>query len=379
MSIQKLPNGKYLARVHTLDGRQPSKTCRTLALAREWEHQQEEAKATGTYVDPRRGRLTLTDYTAEWLRTRTVKGRPLQARTVETYRNSFKLHIEPEFGALPLSAISTEAVAAWYPALIASSGQTAARQAYAFLKVVTRSAARSKLIRESPCQIEGAGLRDTAEREFVPVDDAFDLIDAMPEHLQTFAAVALWAGLRHGELLGLQWGDLDLDAGVLNVRRQQLEIDADLFDEKQHVWVADVGKQLVVYGPPKAGSGRVGLRMPAPLVDLLTAHRDALDAYPLPTARVFTREDGSLLRSMHTHPAWRTARAKVGLPGARIHDMRHTMLTAQGRVPGTSRADLQAIAGHKSPAMVAKYQHSDDAHRKEIADGLGAVMVRTRR
>ena len=46
------------------------------------------------------------------------------------------------------------------------------------------------------------------------------MLDACREHpLEPFVTVALGCGLRLGEALGLQWADVDLDAGTLQVRR----------------------------------------------------------------------------------------------------------------------------------------------------------------
>jgi integrase len=81
------------------------------------------------------------------------------------------------------------------------------------------------------------------------------------------------------------------------------------------------------------------------------ALRDHLATRPLamPSARVFTRPDGSELRAHHVHTAWQTARAKAGLANAHVHDLRHAGLTLATQ-SGATLAEVMRACRAQHPA-----------------------------
>ena len=180
-----------------------------------------------------------------------------------------------------MSRITTERVRTWH-AEIAEVGSTTAAQAYRLLHAILATATVEGTYARNPCQIRGASQPDTPKRPLVLREDAKALAEGMPEHLRAMVPLAFWGGLRLGEGLGLQYGDLELDpqAGIgrIHIQRQQQKI-----------------KNEAVVGPLKADSIR-SVHLPEPAVEALLAHvRDA--GLVLPTARLFTREDGNQLRT----------------------------------------------------------------------------------
>jgi len=133
------------------------------------------------------------------------------------------------------------------------------------------------------------------ERSLLVREQVKALAQAMPAHLRALVLLAVWGGLRPGELLALERGDLDLSAATVRVERQDVE-------------VAGTG---VLTTTPKAASVRT-IHLAAPAVEALSQH---LAAQPvgLPTARV--RRSGpvaSRLRrpcSLAPHPGGRARSA----------------------------------------------------------------------
>lgn len=195
-------------------------------------------------------------------------------------------------------------------------GTTTAAQAYRLLHAVLATAVADGDLARNPCQVKGAGQPATAERPLVDRGQVEALAERMPAHLRALVLLAFWAGLRLGELLALEMGDLDLDpaagTGSLRVQRQQQDVD---------------GQTIV--SAPKAGSVR-SVHLPAPAVAALVEHLAGLPQ-GLPTARVFTRPKGGRLRGFDVHRHWHRARLDVGLPGLHVHDLRHAGLTLQRR------------------------------------------------
>jgi integrase len=152
--------------------------------------------------------------------------------------------------------------------------------------------------------------------DFLTFEEAERLIDAAEPEWRTLLLVALKTGLRQGELIGLQWSDLDLAQGRLNVRRT--------------IWrgVTDL---------PKGGRERT-VDLPASAVDALKAHRHLRGRF------VFCQEDGQPLTAGKMAQPLRRALTRAGInrEEGRIgwHDLRHyaerwIMLTHDA--PGAAR------------------------------------------
>lgn len=179
----------------------------------------------------------------------------------------------------------------------------------------------------------------------------------MPTHLRGLVDLVFWGHLRLGELLALRIGDVDLQDGTVTVRRQVVETDAG-----------------PVEGPPKAGSQRT-VHLPPQGVSALVEHL-ALRTPALPTARLFPRPDGQVLRAHHVHAAWRTARRAAHLPDAHVHDLRHAGLTMAAQ-SGATLAEVMRRAGHSSSRAAMIYQHAPERRDAEVAAGLGRLAAGT--
>lgn len=305
----------------------------------------------GQWVDPRGSSVLLRDYSAAWLQQRTVRGRPLAPRTVDTYRHSLDAWILPSLGQLPLDRITPAHIRRWHAEVSRQTGPTAVRQAYAVLRAILNTAVADEALHRNPCRIVGAGQAHTPERPLLGLDEVTALIAAMPTDLQTLTTLAFWAHTRLGEVLALRHGDVYLDKRQLRVERQVVEVDQE-------------GPRIT---EPKAGSRRT-VTLPEPAVVALERHIQTQPA-SLPSAPLFTRPDGSELRAHHVHAAWQRARVAAGVPDAHFHDLRHAGLTLSAQA-GATLAEVMRRAGHSSAAAALRYQHAADQRDAEIASRL---------
>src|SRR5688572_25272641 len=130
--------------------------------------------------------------------------------------------------------------------------------------------------------------------------------------------LAAMTGLRRGELLGLQWEDVDLGRGVLRVRRSLVEI----------------GSRLIIQ-EPKTPSGRRVVRLGRSCVVALEAHRaqalarrSAPDtAPPAGTGYVFTTARGGPIAPRNLIRRFHMLTCRAGVPRIRFHELRHTHAT----------------------------------------------------
>lgn len=114
--VRKLPSGRWQVRYPGPDGRDrtaPS-TFATNTDAARFLASVEVDMGRGVWLDPVRSGVSLRDYSRAWLDERTVRGRPLAARTRETYQHSLDHWILPSLGSLPLDRITPAAVRRWH-------------------------------------------------------------------------------------------------------------------------------------------------------------------------------------------------------------------------------------------------------------------------
>jgi len=150
------------------------------------------------------------------------------------------------------------------------------------------------------------------------------------------------AARRRGELLGLRRRNVDLLHGTLAVAQiRTLTMAGAMLDKV-----------------PKSETGARTIAIPANVLPVLGEHLERFTATD-PEAFVLVGEKGGPLRPQVRETAWQRARASIGRPELRLHDLRHSGLT-WAAATGASIAELMRRAGHPSPAAALRYQHATD-------------------
>jgi integrase len=192
------------------------------------------------------------------------------------------------------------------------------------------------------------------------------LFNAVGGHrLKALYIVAVTAGLRQGELLGLQWDDVDLERGMLQVRRTLSE--------------ARSGR---IFEAPKSGRGRQ-IRLTQKATTALRAHRKRQLEERIGKAGlwqeqglVFPSEVGTPLSARNLQRHLKGALKRVGLPGTtRFHDLRHTCATLLLK-QGVHVKYVQELLGHADISLTLNvYSHvlpdMGDAAAGAMDDALG--------
>jgi integrase len=312
------------------------------------------SKLRGEWIDPRRAKVRLEDWTERWLAT-TIHLKP---KTQAGYDSLLRMHILPTFGKTPLGAIEPKDVSAWV-AEMAEQGLSASRirQAYRVLSAALKAAVVSRYILSSPCV--GVRLPKPATREmhFLSAEQVAALAEAVPEPFDALVNLLAYGGLRWGEAAALRRARCDL-------LRSRIEVAES---------VARVGGEFH-YGPTKTYETRT-VRLPAFLRDRLAQHL-ASGVGPEPTAFIFTQPDGGPLRHWwFWDRIWTPAVAAAGLPtDLRIHDLRHTcsaLLIAEGAHPKA----IQTHLGHSTiQVTMDRYGHLFPDELDRLAEGMDAVF-----
>lgn len=341
-------------RIKSPDGeRSVTKTFPTKDQADEFAASVETDRRRGTALDPRRGAETFTEYAARWIDTRRVRGGPLAPKTRELYGVLLRVHIEPVFGALPLSDITPEAVRQWHARF--ASPMTAAKS-YRLLRAIMLTAVTDGRIASSPCRVKDGGVERSPERPIVGPDVVLRLAEEIDPRFRGLVLLAGFGGLRLGEALGLRRRHIDLDAGTVRITEQVVTLSK--------------GERLVT--APKTDAGVRTVHLPTDVVNALRDHL-ATAVGQDPDALLFPAVGGGLLPATTFYKEWRRVREAIGCPTLHLHDLRHAAGTLAAWTGATQR-ELMVRMGHASPAAALRYQHAAAGRDQAIASGLDAIL-----
>jgi integrase len=178
--------------------------------------------------------------------------------------------------------------------------------------------------------------------------------------------LAATTGLRRGELCGLRWPALDLDAGTLSVEpdtRVVVNGEAQDSDGK-----TDQAPRMLALDPATvAGLRDWQAQQRAEAAFFETDHRG--------TTRVFTWEDGRPVHPDVIRQRFNRLALRCGLPHIRLHDMRHSYATAALKA-GVHLKIVSARLGHASETFTASvYQHALPGMDREAAGTVAALFV----
>ena len=262
--------------------------------------------------------------------------RKLAPKTRESYDQVTRLYILPADEGAALEAITPEHVQMAINAA-ADRGGRQAQVVFSVMHAVMRRAYRSRLISWNPVD---AIDKPEHEQEQGKALTAADLDAAEPPILDDLAlSLALCAGLRRGEVCGLQWADVDLKSNTLHVRRQRCRASGELITK-----------------PPKSRAGVRDIPIDAKLLpQLKAAYRLAPNAWVVDIMpEAITRRWTKLQKDLHLSERYR------------LHDLRHTY-GSRLVLDGVNLRVVQYLMGHSKIDVTMKvYSHcrADDAQKE---------------
>ncbi len=260
---------------------------------------------------------------------RTRGGRAYAPSTLVSLERSYRLHVRARLGSARLDAVTLMDIQDWVDDL-QRAGMCAATISTVLLplRLLYRNAKRLGQVVVSP--VTGVEFPAQGRRSRKPVDvaEVHALMRALAPADYPFWGLAIYAGLRRGELLGLYWEDVDLDEGVLRVERS---------------WDPNYG-----YGPPKSEAGRRIVPVPGRLAVILDEHaaRTARNTGPVFVGRTGVTPPAPGPIQDRADRAWRAA----DLPRTTLHACRH-LYASVSAAAGVPLHELSRYMGHSSITM----------------------------
>ncbi|MCB9376415.1 MAG: site-specific integrase [Microthrixaceae bacterium] len=345
-------------------------------------------------------KLTLGQYLTErWLPIQKSRVRP---STYDSYRRTIDLHVIPALGRRPLDKLTAEDLDLFYAMLLTEGRKkpTAKKSKAKAPKGQRSKAAVDDESEEKPVGLSPKTVRNIhlmlnkamadAQRKGIVIRNVVALADAPTlknrqegnikawtvEQLRTFLDavrdhrlhpafhLSSHTGMRRGEVLGLRWCDLDLDAKRLSVRQALVSIAYD-------VEISDV----------KTGTGRRTIDLDPVTVDVLKAWRiqraeENGGIEPRGEELVFVKADGSWIHPQSFSQVLDRKVAKLDVPTISLHDLRHTHATLLLKA-GVHVKIVSERLGHANVAFtMSVYQHVLPGMQAEAAATFADLIGR---
>jgi integrase len=308
------------------------------------------------------GTLTLGEYLDKWLPN--IKG-TVRQRTWERYEQIARIHLKPYLGRNKLKSLTPTHVRGLYRnKLDGGSSPRTVQYIHTTLRKALRDAVSDGLMPRNAT--DGIKAPKPKKKEINPLDPDQTktfLHEVCGDHLQALYVLAIHRGLRQGELLGLKWEDVDLEAGILQVKRTlSLTKDGHVFEQ------------------PKNGKGR-SIELTQASIEALRRHLarqleeiEVLGDDYRDQGLIFPGERGQPMRPYTLTGKLERILKHGGLPHIRFHDLRHTCATLL-LSKGVHPKFVQELLGHATISITLDtYSHvipaMGDQTKRAIEDVL---------
>lgn len=317
-----------------------------LTDARRWAQQTEAAIREGRYFKTREGqRHTLADLIDRYV----VDVLPRKRDQAHTERQLTWWKDQLGFYALadltaPLIAEWRDKLAAGFPGDKPRAPATVVRYLAALSHCLSIAVKEYQWLDDSPMRKVAKPQEPRGRVRFLSDDERAALLRECQASenpcLYPVVVLALSTGMRAGEIMNLEWRDVDLARGWLTLRET---------------------KNGDMRGVPLAGKA----------LELMKEH-----------ARIRRRLDTSLLfpganpsKPVDLRQPWEKALKQAGIEDFHFHDLRHSCASYLA-MNGASLAEIAEVLGHKTLSMVKRYAHLSDSHKAGVVERMNAAIFR---
>lgn len=278
----------------------------------------------------------------------------LGPQTLVSYVNIVTRHLVPGFSGIVLDALDETDIEDYIEKKLASglSPRTVQYHHRLLSLALSRAEARGQVAANVARRVKAPAPRPPEIHPLTKTEVA-KLLDGTSGQDHNLYAVAIFTGLRLGEIVGLRWRSVDLAAGTLTVDQA----------------VGRIAQRNAIL-PPKSKTSRRTIPLPRQALDALKDQKRAATSKEL----VFANDEGGLLIGTTIGSRFEWHLKRLGIPKRRFHDLRHTCATLMLGAGG-NLDDVKRFLGHSSIKLTSDtYGHLDPVRQREVADLLSNAI-----
>lgn len=303
--------------------------------------------------------------TGEWMNTWIEKHKApkLAPATLTSYRNNFRIHIDPYIGGIALKELSTYHIQRCLDS-IGGSCSTFVKN-YNIIHGSLEKAVELGMILRNPCKGVAFPKDDKEDMRVLSKEEQQKFIEELNgEYYRPMFLMYLYSGLRIGEGIPLRWEDIDFEKKRIRVCKKAIIC---------HDYNKHEAKQMV-QDFCKTKSSKRKVTITSGLVGVLKAHKEEMMNQAKQAGEewsesnlVFPNTKGNMVYSRNLQTTLEKILNRAGIKGATMHTLRHTYATRCFE----AGVDIKAISeqlGHKNVKTTYNiYVHlMDDTKEKEI-------------
>ena len=301
-----------------------------------------------------------------------VRKPALEDRSYDIYKMIVEKHFIPALGKIPLEDLKPFHIESYQNQKLNGGRKdnksgglstTTVQNHNHLLTTALDYGVRMQMIKTNPAKAVKAPKRADVDVAFLDEDEIKSLLSAAPDSwIHEFVFFAVQTGMRRGEIIGLEWKNVDLKEK--NVHVEQI--------------LQRVRGQGLKFKSPKTKSSRRTIAINDELVSLLKgikkrqAERQLLlgEKYYTDRKLVFCNEDGSPCNPQGVTRQFKRLATKAGFPELRLHDLRHTHASLLLK-KGIHAKVVQERLGHSSITQTMDtYTHVQQSLQKEAAEKI---------
>lgn len=367
-SVYQRKDGRWVAVIPLEDGKKKFIYCKKQSEALKELQLATQARMQGVLITT--GDQTVSTFLTSWLQDTAQYN--VRARTYIRYRELVTLHVLPVLGKIKLQQLAPQHLQKLYN-IKRQQGYApqTIKHLHRLLHRALKDAVRWNLVPRNVCDLIDTPRVPKQEMQVLNQEQAQHLLEAARDDpFEALYVLALTTGMRQGELLALQWKDIDVAHGLLRVQRT----------------ISRVRKQGFQVSEPKTPKSRRSIPLPSLALEALQRHRVRQNeqrqaAGPLWEEHgwVFCNGQGKPLEVGNIiGRSFRPLLAKAGLPPIRFHDLRHTCATLLLSL-GINPKVVQERLGHSQIGITLDtYSHVLPHLQEEASNRLDSLLSQGR-
>jgi integrase len=316
-SVYQRKDGRWVAVIPLEDGKRKFIYCKKQSEALKELQLATQSRMQGVLITT--SDQTLSVFLTSWLQD--TAQYHVRARTYIRYCELVTLHILPVLGTIKLQKLAPQHLQRLYNVKRQQGyAPQTIKHIHRLLHRALKDAVRWNLMARNVCDLIDTPRVPKQEMQVLNREQVQQLLEAARDDpLEALYVLALTTGMRQGELLALQWKDIDVTHGLLRVQRT----------------IARVRRQGFQVSEPKTPKSRRSIPLPSLALEALQRHRVQQNELRQATGPLWQEqgwvfcntlgkplEAGNIIRR-----SFRPLLAKAGLPQIRFHDLRHTCAT----------------------------------------------------
>jgi integrase len=364
-TVYQRKDGRWVASITLENGKRKSIYCQTqqeaIKVARKVNHEKDQGMLISSEDQ------TLSTFLTTWLQD-TAQPR-LRDRTYLRYRELIELHVLPMLGKVKLQKLSPQHLQRLYNQKREEGyAPQTIKHIHRVLHRALNDALKWDLVAKNVCDAVDAPRVPKQEMKALTPEQAKQFLEAAKgSPLEALFVLALTTGMRRGELLALQWADIDFVRAILQVRRT----------------ITRLPKRGFVVSEPKTTKSRRAIQLTELAIEALKRHRTKQHETRLKAGVAWQSQDWVFCTDVGTpldpttvlRSSFWPLLAKAGVPKIRFHDLRHSAASLLLSM-GTHPKIVQELLGHSNISMTLDtYSHTIPSLQADAVSRLNTLLT----